>query len=147
MIQGVSYWRQESANQTGLVSVDVKRAAVVFSAAGELLSHFRNSFHVPELPSLFPGWAICQEEDDCRAEVTQQINQNCCCYLDIYPADLWCSSGQEGNRTLFLENGTEKVQTCFKFKGICEDFIFWDYATFPSNGLRPNGWNCVSWVV
>lgn len=73
MIQAVLYWRQESANQTGLVSMIVKRAAIVFSAAGELLSAVRNSFHVPELPSLFPGQAVCQEEDDCRREVTQQI--------------------------------------------------------------------------
>lgn len=64
-MHGGLYCCQESANQTGLTSTNVN-GAVVFSAAVELLTHFRNSFHVPVLRSLYPGWAICQAEDDCR---------------------------------------------------------------------------------
>lgn len=54
MMQAGLYWCQESANQTGPVSMNVN-AAVVLSAAVELVIYFRNSFYVPELCFLYPG--------------------------------------------------------------------------------------------
>lgn len=33
--------------------------------AVEQITHFSNSFHVPELHSLYPGWAICQAHNRC----------------------------------------------------------------------------------
>lgn len=41
---------------------ECKWSRSVHSAAAELITHFRNSLHVPELDSLYPGRAICQSE-------------------------------------------------------------------------------------
>lgn len=41
---------------------ECKWSRSVHSAAVELITHFRNSLHVPELDSLYPGRAICQSE-------------------------------------------------------------------------------------
>ncbi len=59
MTQDRLYWRQDSANQTGPVSMNVF-GVVVLSAAVEQITCFRNSFHAPEFHSSYPGWAICQ---------------------------------------------------------------------------------------
>lgn len=70
--------------------------AVVFSAAVELLTYFRNSFHVQYLSSvlcILVGLFVMQRMT-VEYKVIQQIKQNC--YLSIYLTDLWCSTDRGG---------------------------------------------------
>lgn len=89
--------------------------AAILSAAVELITHFRNSFHVPERRSLCPGWAICLAEDDCRI----QSHAKDMAKLLVLPGYLpfrfmvWLRHGW--SRTLFLEDDIEEVHGFFKY--------------------------------